>query len=296
MVISIIALLIGILLPVLGSARESARTLQCLSTIRQWGIAAAVYTSQSDDFLPRDFSGTLQDEAGGDASNGAVGDPSTGVWYNELPPLVGQLPYGEAFTAVASTTDGYNESTTIWFCPTLASETRQVETNTTANGNLFHYAQNGMLNGSASFGGHGRDTDGDGFSDVDMNFYPSIGGINFDEPGGWFLPHTRITDITDLSTAVYFGEPDFRVSEVNYLNIDRARHGGENTNVGFVDGHASTFKGEDAGLPIHTDDSAITAQPPTPFPVPPTIYQTAGGDMVWGAFIRLPFDRVVSGP
>ena len=38
-VISIIALLIAILLPALGAAREAARNVQCLSNLRQVGIA-----------------------------------------------------------------------------------------------------------------------------------------------------------------------------------------------------------------------------------------------------------------
>ena len=42
-VISIIALLIAILLPALGAAREAARNVQCLSNLRQVGIAMTAY-------------------------------------------------------------------------------------------------------------------------------------------------------------------------------------------------------------------------------------------------------------
>jgi prepilin-type processing-associated H-X9-DG protein/prepilin-type N-terminal cleavage/methylation domain-containing protein len=43
-VIGIIAVLIGILLPTLANARESAKSLQCLSNLRQLGVAAQIYS------------------------------------------------------------------------------------------------------------------------------------------------------------------------------------------------------------------------------------------------------------
>ncbi|MEQ9461503.1 MAG: prepilin-type N-terminal cleavage/methylation domain-containing protein [Phycisphaeraceae bacterium] len=42
-VISIIALLIGILLPALGAARATARSMSCLSLLRQYGMANQIY-------------------------------------------------------------------------------------------------------------------------------------------------------------------------------------------------------------------------------------------------------------
>ncbi len=48
-VISIIALLIGILLPVLGAARETARDAQCRSNLRQITIASEAYVTDVQD-------------------------------------------------------------------------------------------------------------------------------------------------------------------------------------------------------------------------------------------------------
>lgn len=51
-VISIIALLISILLPALGAARSTAKSIQCLSNLRQYGIALAIYPADYNGVLP----------------------------------------------------------------------------------------------------------------------------------------------------------------------------------------------------------------------------------------------------
>lgn len=51
-VIAIIALLIGILLPAMGQARESARKALCLSGQKQMGLAQAGYTNDFKDYIP----------------------------------------------------------------------------------------------------------------------------------------------------------------------------------------------------------------------------------------------------
>lgn len=51
-VISIIALMLSILLPALGSARNTATLIKCASNQRQIGIALAAYAADHDDELP----------------------------------------------------------------------------------------------------------------------------------------------------------------------------------------------------------------------------------------------------
>lgn len=51
-VIAIIALLVGILLPALGKARQASRTTVCLSNSRQMGVAMALYAQESKDWYP----------------------------------------------------------------------------------------------------------------------------------------------------------------------------------------------------------------------------------------------------
>ncbi|MDX9911683.1 MAG: type II secretion system protein [Phycisphaerales bacterium] len=51
-VIAIIALLIGVLLPALGSARESARGVKCLANLRSIGQSVALYHNAFDGHYP----------------------------------------------------------------------------------------------------------------------------------------------------------------------------------------------------------------------------------------------------
>jgi prepilin-type N-terminal cleavage/methylation domain-containing protein len=51
-VIAIIALLIGILLPALGKARDAGRMAKCLSGLRQNGLAMTLYANQYKDWYP----------------------------------------------------------------------------------------------------------------------------------------------------------------------------------------------------------------------------------------------------
>ncbi len=68
-VVAIIAVLVSILLPALGRARESARTIQCLSNMRQWGMALLQYANDYNGQFPR-------------ACAGSAGDQYDGSWFS----------------------------------------------------------------------------------------------------------------------------------------------------------------------------------------------------------------------
>ena len=51
-VVAIIALLVSILLPSLGRAKEQTRVAMCMSNLKGLGLAFTVYTSENDDWYP----------------------------------------------------------------------------------------------------------------------------------------------------------------------------------------------------------------------------------------------------
>jgi prepilin-type N-terminal cleavage/methylation domain-containing protein len=51
-VIAIIAILASLLLPALGNAKESARSVACINSLRQLGMASSLYAVDNDDNYP----------------------------------------------------------------------------------------------------------------------------------------------------------------------------------------------------------------------------------------------------
>lgn len=81
-VISIIALLIGILLPVLGNARNAARTVKCLSTQRQLGLAVSMYLNDFKFTYPRPV-------IGGATPDFTLTERSNALWFNAVDYYIG---------------------------------------------------------------------------------------------------------------------------------------------------------------------------------------------------------------
>jgi len=80
-VIAIIALLVSILLPSLKKAKELAKAVVCMSTLRQIGNAMATYQSDWDGLFP---SGE-EDDPDGDSFGWSKYPSSASNWYKLLP-------------------------------------------------------------------------------------------------------------------------------------------------------------------------------------------------------------------
>jgi prepilin-type N-terminal cleavage/methylation domain-containing protein/prepilin-type processing-associated H-X9-DG protein len=107
-VIAVIAILAALLLPVLARAKQKAQSVQCLSNLRQWGLALQIYCSEASDILPYDGTagypangsqnGQYACDSGNSGTTGAAPYPAQGsprdpyAWFNALPPLVADQP------------------------------------------------------------------------------------------------------------------------------------------------------------------------------------------------------------
>lgn len=81
-VMGIIALLVGILLPVLSRAQDAARSTACKSNLRSIYQAAAIYAAENKGFLPYGFYWTNTNQATGDPNGSS--DLSWISWFTTL--------------------------------------------------------------------------------------------------------------------------------------------------------------------------------------------------------------------
>src|ERR1017187_7945702 len=79
-VIAIIAILAALLLPALAKAKPQAQRANCISNLKQWGLAMHLYAGDNSDGIPRDGMDHTGVYPGAD---GAHAD--THAWFNLLP-------------------------------------------------------------------------------------------------------------------------------------------------------------------------------------------------------------------
>jgi len=103
-VIAIIAVLAGLLLPAVGRAKTKARESQCVSNLRQWGLAYRQYADDNHDCLPRRGQGVKSLEQ--------IDRPED--WFNALPPYLSLPPYQQLFANDQRPKAGANS---LFVCP-----------------------------------------------------------------------------------------------------------------------------------------------------------------------------------
>lgn len=115
-VISIIAILIALLLPALGAARETARSTQCASNLRQIGIAFAGYWADNGDTYPA----STRVPSAADVPPGMT--QTDRFWWGKIYTQI----YGEVLTTHAGTQSAYHDQVdrepNVFDCPTSLNE------------------------------------------------------------------------------------------------------------------------------------------------------------------------------
>src|SRR5579871_4447418 len=130
-VIAIIAILAGMLLPVLARAKEKGKRTVCLNNLKQWSLAQTMYVDENSQTFPTTKipNGTLGAAPGYNEDNPSwtdlfdfqIQNPPQGqdAWFNALPPYVRNDPlYAYAIMNGNTGKDSYNNGRNIFKCPT----------------------------------------------------------------------------------------------------------------------------------------------------------------------------------
>jgi prepilin-type N-terminal cleavage/methylation domain-containing protein len=234
-VIAIIAILAAMLLPALSKAKEKARRISCMNSLRQWGIAVQIHATDAQDAMPRD--GT---DAGGqygvDTGNATgPGSPQDEyAWFNALPGSVGQKTLADYF---ANASLPYSKSLPfpglvgpIWHCP-----------NARSSGDAF------LKGGKFGFFSYTMN--------IDLKLYSSL--VNKVVGNSYPYPQMpKLSGIRKPSGVVMLTESTFSPNLENYVSSpDRngifpasrwqrftKRHEEKGGNLMFIDGHANYFR------------------------------------------------------
>lgn len=103
--LSVIALLVGMLVPSLGAAREAARTTACLSNQRQLGMAWALYAHDNHDMAMPLASTSEADVGSGDGV----------FWWGTDGSVSGSIDHASGF--IAPYLDGWLGDRSVFECP-----------------------------------------------------------------------------------------------------------------------------------------------------------------------------------
>ncbi|MEM6259887.1 MAG: DUF1559 domain-containing protein [Planctomycetota bacterium] len=251
-VISIIALLVAILLPVLGAARESARQAQCLSNIRQIGIASNNYAAENDGRLPPHA--TVHPRLGDSGPLPPGADPSLGA----ITSWCVVRTQGDAETVFSNSTLGpyLSDVSQIGGCPSFDVDPAFIEFNELVRGIEFpsiDYAYNGRMLGAPG-PPYGFAT----WSGFRLSAIKQPSETLLFADAGVYDPGYAGNVVFELEFEIQQPVP---YSTPPYTTVGRGttsasptvhgRHKGKTANVAWADGHASN---ETVRFDVHTED------------------------------------------
>jgi prepilin-type N-terminal cleavage/methylation domain-containing protein len=291
-VIAIIAILAALLLPALASAKTQAKKTQCISNLRQWGIAGQMYAGDTKNNIPWD--GFYMDDpqngpewcgpAGGSSqwpNEGTTQDPY--AWFNVLPPLVSQktlawfannMRLGHGFSTTEATVympfPG-NSKGQFWLCPSAQMALSTIEAGLLAQANNSP----NNLPGGCGFFSYAMNIDLKKETYSDNVSYPYMPKMSeFRKPSATVFMFDQLFD--PVSEVV--NNADNQSPQYNSVNpADRYKNfawrhdkGGV---INFLDGHSAYFKTNSINKPQTTGPDGRYYEPLLP-------------DVVWNAPYR----------
>jgi prepilin-type N-terminal cleavage/methylation domain-containing protein/prepilin-type processing-associated H-X9-DG protein len=136
-VIAIIAILAGLLLPALGRAKAEAKKIQCLSEMKQWGLAFTMYVDDNEGKIPHEGWGTEGEVV---LETWSQVSAAKSAWYNALS---SQLSKPAAATyAPPSKREGFYKPSSLFQCPSAVLPKAAADPFSSA---LFSRAMNSQL-------------------------------------------------------------------------------------------------------------------------------------------------------
>lgn len=127
-VIAVLLLLLAMLIPGLGLAREQTRRILCQNNLKQWGTAMQFYRDDHRDYLPME------------GTTGSTGHTLVYAWYNVLPPYLNAPAYRDVEGAGKSIREF--PELHMWICPSK-NLSKQYKSDTGMN--QYHYGMNLVL-------------------------------------------------------------------------------------------------------------------------------------------------------
>jgi len=224
-VISIVALLMAVLLPALQGARQSARTVQCLSNIRQVGLAHQMYTGDSQESFIH-WSGNYPDTGAGTPWPRMLKERYTSNnWEAFLCPSRDK----DSWLALGTWEDGKAQQSHYGY-------------NQSHIGSSARYTSPPFQGGSPTFGPSARQGD----IAVPGKTYLMMDTYDVANDTGWYV-------VTDA----------FALLDANPFNdyIAESRHGAHSVNLIWVDLHANTLKVDQDNPYVTLGDSAFGSFP-----------------------------------
>jgi len=217
-VIAIIALLMGILMPALQRVKKQARTVYCLSSLKQIGIAMTSYALENDDFIPRALDHQVK-------------------WILEF------IPYlGNEFKGVTNYRD-----VSVYQCPSFPRE--GVGLNGISNAEqTIDYVVNAWDFDEPSLTSGDKGKQKDEPSKLSSIKSPALRIFMADNEAGEWRPVVRDEyeldilsrfNILDVWSVTHLPLSDTESSSTNlHRRVARSRHRGDGCNNLFFDGHA----------------------------------------------------------